>query len=67
MNDSPREDSHIRVDAERPEHAYPAGFSEARLDALQRHAFEYFLRETNREGPHAYALGQEGREPGVWP
>jgi len=31
----------------RGEHAYPPGFSEARLDVLQRHAFEYFLRETN--------------------
>ncbi len=28
-------------------HAYPSGFNEARLDALQRHAFEYFIRETN--------------------
>lgn len=27
--------------------AYPPDFGEARLDALQRHAFEYFLRETN--------------------
>ena len=32
---------------QRREHAYPPGFSEARLDLLQRHAFEYFLRETN--------------------
>jgi len=31
----------------RGEHVYPPGFSEARLDVLQRHAFEYFLRETN--------------------
>ncbi len=32
---------------QRRAHAYPPGFGEARLDALQRHAFEYFLRETN--------------------
>ncbi|MEO7733832.1 MAG: glucoamylase family protein [Kofleriaceae bacterium] len=31
----------------RSEHAYPPGFDEARLDVLQRHAFNYFLRETN--------------------
>ena len=29
------------------EHANPPGFTEARLDALQRHAFDYFLHETN--------------------
>jgi len=38
----------MRVNAEhRPEHAHLAGFSEASLDVLQHHAFEYFLRETN--------------------
>jgi hypothetical protein len=38
----------MRISAEhRREQAYPPHFSEARLDALQRHAFEYFLRETN--------------------
>ena len=28
-------------------HANPSDFGETRLDALQRHAFEYFLHETN--------------------
>ena len=28
-------------------HALPPTFGEARLDAMQRHSFEYFLRETN--------------------
>ena len=28
-------------------HAIAPSFGEARLDALERHAFEYFLRETN--------------------
>jgi len=38
----------MRVNAEHEGgHAYPPGFNEARLDVLQRHAFEYFLRETN--------------------
>lgn len=32
---------------QRQEHANPSDFGEARLDALQRHAFEYFLHETN--------------------
>ena len=31
----------------RPEHANPPDLGAARLDALQRHAFEYFLREAN--------------------
>ena len=30
-----------------PPHAISLNFGEARLDAMQRHAFEYFLRETN--------------------
>jgi hypothetical protein len=30
-----------------PQHAMLLNFGEARLDALQRHSFEYFLRETN--------------------
>ena len=29
------------------QHSNSPGFGEARLDALQRHSFEYFLRETN--------------------
>ena len=29
------------------QHARSPTFGEARLDALQRHSFEYFLRETN--------------------
>ena len=29
------------------QHAISPSFDEARLDALQRHSFEYFLRETN--------------------
>ena len=29
------------------QHAISPSFGEARLDALQRHCFEYFLRETN--------------------
>ena len=29
------------------QHAYSPVFGETRLDALQRHAFEYFLHETN--------------------
>ena len=32
---------------QRQPHANSPDFGEARLDALQRHAFEYFLRETN--------------------
>ena len=32
---------------QRQQHTNALDFSEARLDALQRHAFEYFLRETN--------------------
>jgi hypothetical protein len=31
----------------RPEHANPPDLGAARLDALQRHAFQYFLHETN--------------------
>lgn len=31
----------------RPEHANPPDLGAGRLDALQRHAFEYFLREAN--------------------
>ena len=29
------------------QHSISPSFGEARLDALQRHSFEYFLRETN--------------------
>ena len=31
----------------RQQHAYSLEFGETRLDALQRHSFEYFLQETN--------------------
>ena len=31
----------------REQHAYPSVLGETMLDALQRHAFEYFLHETN--------------------
>ena len=46
---------------QRQQHAHPTGFGEARLDALQRHAFEYFLRETNR----ANGLVADKSEPGA--
>jgi len=36
-----------RTTVQREERAHSPDFGEARLDALQRHAFEYFLRETN--------------------
>ena len=29
------------------QHAHPPDFSQAPLDALERHAFEYFVHETN--------------------
>jgi len=52
----------MSVDAERGrEHAYPAGFSEARLDALQHLAFEYFLRGTNLSS----GLVADKSEPGA--
>jgi hypothetical protein len=35
------------AEKQREQHGYPPDFPEARLDALQRQAFEYFLRETN--------------------
>ncbi len=41
-------------------HAVTSTFGEARLDALQRHAFEYFLRETNP----ANGLVADKSEPG---
>jgi hypothetical protein len=46
---------------QRQEHAYPPGFGEARLDALQRHAFGYFLHETNA----ANGLVADKSQPGA--
>ncbi|MEP7327025.1 MAG: glucoamylase family protein [Gemmatimonadota bacterium] len=46
---------------QRQEPAHPPDFAELRLDALQRHAFEYFLHETNP----ANGLVADKTEPGA--
>ena len=52
----------MTINAEqRRAHAYPPGFSEARLDALQRHAFQYFVRETNP----SHGLVADKSQPGA--
>jgi putative transposase len=46
---------------QRQEHANPPDFGKTRLDALQRHAFDYFLHETN----HTNGLVADMSRPGA--
>ena len=55
-----RSDETLPPVIQRQQHADPLSFDESRLNALQRHAFEYFLHETSR----ANGLVADTSQPG---